>query len=189
VALFDPAVNYVLAGEGKLAEARPSDPGGISNWGISIRLLNSLSPSRRKAYGFSHDLCVPDDVRNMTIDQAKAVYHGEFWTMASFHAIPYQDIADYVFDAAVNMGISPAVKCLQRAIWAVAEDRKLLRDDGILGEVTLGYIKMYGSRVIPAVRSERAGEYRLIAESNLAERVNLEGWLNRAYGVSPMWDK
>jgi lysozyme family protein len=83
---------------------------------------------------------------------------------------------------AVDMGIAPAIKCAQRAIWATQHNRALLVDDGILGEETLSYLNSVNAvELLSAMRSERAGEYRLVAQHNPNENVYLDGWLNRSY--------
>lgn len=172
------AVEYVLSKEGGLVD-NPHDPGGITNFGISLRFLKSMPIERLKTYGiFSAE---PHDIIKMTKEQAKSIYKGEFWEHSKFDNIDDQDCCDFIFDMAVNMGISPAIKCAQRACWASARKKDTIKDDGILGEETLNLINYYGLHLISAMRSERAGYYRLIAEDkNLKEFLN--GWLNRAYG-------
>jgi lysozyme family protein len=189
MAQFEPAVAYILNNEKELEE-NSNDPGGITKWGITLRFIKGLSPAKRKEYGIYSDAPSPDDIRSLSVEQAKAIYKGEFWNHSLIEYIPNQELANYVFDTAVNMGISPAIKCLQRALWALSHDRKLLEDDGILGEVTLGYVRMYHAlAILDVMRSERAGDYRLIASEHQDQRVNLDGWLNRAYGVSAHWSK
>lgn len=182
MASFDMAVEYVLKKE-KGLEENPSDPGGITNMGISLRMLRSLDPYILSKYGL-HDPIDSQTVRSLTPDQAKAIYRGEFWDHARFQDIISQSIATYLFDAAVNMGISPAIKCIQRAVWAVLHNKEVMIDDGILGDETLKIINTCSPYLLfPALVSERGGEYRLISAMNPGESSFLPGWLSRAYNA------
>ena len=177
---FDPALTYLLAREGGLEE-QASDPGGISNRGISLRFLKAVPQERLRLYGVPVYVTA-DTIRELTREQISALYKGEFWDHAAFAQINNQDVCNFVFDMAVNMGISPAIKCLQRALWATRNIRADLVDDGILGGNTLKNANwatpLY---LLAAMRSERGGEYRLIAQANPGEKVDLDGWLNRSY--------
>lgn len=178
---FTPALDYVLARE-KGIEEQASDPGKITNRGISLRTLKDTPPEKLRMYGIPVYVDA-DTVRNLTPEQTEAFYKGEFWNNAPFYKINNQDVCNYLFDTCVNMYISPGVKCLQRALWAVARDRSILVDDGILGEETLAAVNGASpAMVLAAMRSERGGEYRLIAERKPVEgKEDLEGWLNRSY--------
>lgn len=71
----------------------------------------------------------PDlDIKNLTIEQAKAIYFEDWWhplKMDKFRpAMQYQ-----FFDAAINHGAHNASKMLQRAIG--------VKDDGVIGAITI----------------------------------------------------
>lgn len=181
MAMFSPALEVVLKNEGGLTEASSSDPGGITNFGISLRFLKSvINPAQ---YGI-HDHEVDEEtIRNLTVAKAGLLYQGEFWDHAPFAQIQDQDVCNYIFDMAVNFGIAPAIKCCQRAIWSVWAHKKVIMDDGILGHDTLMWIERCKPNIlIAAMRSERAGRYRLLSEKNPQLSPNLDGWLTRAYG-------
>lgn len=175
---FDQAVEYVLSREGGLSE-NPKDSGGTTNFGISLRFLKSIE--NVKKYGVFGDILEEDDIRHLTRDQAKALYKGEFWDHAPFEKLHSQNIANYLFDAAVNMGIAPAIKCAQRSCWAILKKKNVVVDDGILGNQTIDSINHCGFYLLPVLRAERAAYYRSIVASNPDQKVFLEGWLNRAY--------
>lgn len=177
---FDHAVDYVLRNEDGLNENK-NDRGGITNHGISLRFLKSIPSKRLRNYGIFTDQVCEDDIRNLTLEQAKNIYRGEFWDHAPFDEIRSQRIINFMFDMAVNMGISAAIKCAQRAVWAVMKKRLILIDDGILGAETLQMINQCSLVILPAMRSERAGYHRLDVERHPDQEVNLKGWLNRAY--------
>jgi lysozyme family protein len=147
-----------------------------------LRFLRALSVEELKKYSiFVGENVDEDDIRRLTEAQAKALYKGEFWDHASFEKLPNQNLANYLFDMAINMGISPAIKCLQRACWAVKKDRNILHDDGIMGPLTLSMAHECGFYLLPVLRAERAGLYRVITEQHPPQREFLDGWLNRTY--------
>ncbi|MFA6080742.1 MAG: glycosyl hydrolase 108 family protein [Candidatus Gracilibacteria bacterium] len=178
MASFDEAVNYLLRNEGGLSES-PYDHGGTTHFGISLRFLRNVLPENLRRYGIFGEV-TEQTIRELTVDQAKLIYKGEFWEHAAFDKINNQDICNYIFDMSVNMGIAPAIKCAQRACWAVKRRREIL-DDGLLGDKTLNAIKMCDFMLLPAMRSERAGYYRIIAAKDYDQERYIDGWLNRAY--------
>lgn len=96
---FDEAFTRLLGHEGGYSND-PKDPGGETNWGISKRSYPQL------------------DVKNLTKDQAMAIYYQDFWTPLkdANPAIKFQ-----VFDFAVNSGIQTAIRKLQQVV-GVADD-------------------------------------------------------------------
>lgn len=96
---FDTAFTRLLGNEGVYSN-NPADPGGETNWGISKRSYPQV------------------DIKNLTSDQAKAIYLRDFWEPlgSAPNAVKVQ-----VFDFAVNSGIQTAIRKLQAAI-GVADD-------------------------------------------------------------------
>lgn len=175
---FEPAVTFLLHNEGGLVES-PNDPGGITNMGISFRFLKSIDTKQLQMYGLYGE---PSEqmIRDLNIQQATKLYYGEFWQHAPFDMIRNQDLCNYLFDAAVHMGIAPAIKCAQRACWSVFNNKDNLPDDGILGGQTLHCMNL-NDDVFSALRSERAGDYRVIVSLHPEQKEFINGWLDRAY--------
>ena len=105
---FDKAFDRLLGHEGKYVND-PNDPGGETNWGISKRSYPNL------------------DIKNLTKEQAKAIYYRDFWNRINADKL-YDGVAFQAFDFAVNSGIETAVRKLQSAIGAA--------DDGYWGPIT-----------------------------------------------------
>lgn len=179
MANFDDAVMFVIGNEGKFSD-NPNDRGGATNYGISLRFLSTFSADELKLFGI-FEIPTIETIRNMTIEQAKKIYYQVFWCHAPFQDIKNQEYANYIFDMVVNIGIAPAIKCVQRACWAVMKRWKDLPDDGILGKNTLKAIQQCGFMVMPALRAERANHYRNIVQSDASQKVFLDGWYNRTY--------
>jgi lysozyme family protein len=179
---FDVAVMYVLRNEGGMASLK-NDRGSITNFGISHAFLKTLTQEKLRSYGIFGDPLSEDTIKQLTIEQAKAIYKGEFWDHALFSAINNSDIGCYLFDMAVNMGISPAVKCIQRAVWAVLKQWQELPDDGVLGDKTISLINRCGFMMKAALRAERGAYYRACVVARPEDKEFLNGWFDRAYNT------
>jgi len=179
---FETAVNYVIRNEGGLTE-NPSDPGGVTNFGISLRFLRAIAPESLRKYGIFDNEVDEQTIRNLTIDQAKNIYRGEFWDHAPFDRIINQEHCNFIFDMAVNMGIAPAIKCVQRACWAVMKKWEQITDDGILGDQTLAAIRQCGFLIMPPIRAERGSYYRSLVSNNPQLKEFLRGWYDRTYNA------
>lgn len=168
MALFMPAFWYMIPNEGGYVDDR-SDPGGATNFGVSLRFMRTIDPSYVKA-----------DIENLSIDDAKEIYQKHFWK-SYMDAIENQDLTNYLFDMIVNMGEHESVKLLQHAIWAVSDNTKIVLDDGILGPNTLKWANTLGDKILPCLRALRAEYYNYLARSNKALRKYLSGWIKRTY--------
>lgn len=179
MAVFNDSVEYVLEREGGFQE-NITDAGGTTHFGISLRFLRGLSSEKLKKYGIFEPITA-DTIRNIVAEQAKFIYQGEFWNDNHFEDICDQRLCNYIFDMCINMGITPAIKLVQRASWAVTFLRGYLRDDGILGGRTLYFLNLNLPETLPAIIAMRASFYRLIVEKNPQQKGNLNGWINRCY--------
>ena len=109
---YEAALARVLAHEGGYTND-PADPGGPTNFGITIH-------DYRK---YVKPAATATDVRAMTVDEAKAIYRGQYWDAQRCDELPAG--VDYaVFDYGVNSGIGRSVKVLQQCL-GVAMDGKI----------------------------------------------------------------
>lgn len=108
---FNDSLRRVFAHEGGYTD-HPSDPGGPTNWGITIH--------DARAY-WKRDASA-DDVSAMPKDVAKRIYKTKYWDAMRCDELPSG--VDYaVFDFGVNSGVSRSLKFLER-IAGVPEDGK-----------------------------------------------------------------
>jgi len=92
---FEKAISKVLAHEGGYVDNK-LDRGGETNFGISTRFLE------KQIYGYGK---VPTNyVRNLTIDDAKALYKTYFWDKISGDKIKSYPIAFAILDMSINKG-------------------------------------------------------------------------------------
>jgi len=85
---FTIAVALVMKHEGGYTAGLAGDPGGETNYGIAKR--------------FHPDL----DIQNLTVEQAKDIYHNEYWR---FDDVQDQSAANCLLDCAVNQGLAFAL--------------------------------------------------------------------------------
>ena len=117
--------DYILKVEGGFVD-NPKDPGGRTNFGITAATLAS-SRARLK------DAWLPEDVINLTKEQALSIYEKFYWKPAGCDHIPRPvDLA--LFDGCVNCGVRQGVKLLQEALNMLGEN---LAVDGIFGQKTM----------------------------------------------------
>lgn len=89
---------------------------------------NRVDPAGETKYGISRRSYPGEDIAGMTVERAKVIYRRDYWGPAGCDALP--DSAKLqVFDAAVNSGVTPAIRLVQRACGTTA--------DGVLGPQTL----------------------------------------------------
>lgn len=146
---FSTAIVTVLKNEGGLVDAA-GDSGGLTNMGISQAAYPNV------------------DIRNLTVEQASAIYQRDFWL---FSGIDCQDVATKLLDSYVNMKHN-AIRIAQR-ICGVSVD-------GAYGPATEAAINSQGESFLPAFRQGLADYYSAIVAANPAEARFLTGWLRRA---------
>ena len=179
MAKFEDAIDYVLDNEGGYAE-HPSDPGGPTFWGISLRYL--------KGKGEKGDIdgdgdIDADDVRALTKAEAIEFYRKDFWDKLKLEKLKAQAVACRVFDMAVNMGPRGAVKIAQRAYNGLTEgnEGERLKLDGKLGPKTRKALDSIDPvEMMAALRKYHADFYRDLVKRNPKLKVFLIGWLRRA---------
>lgn len=152
---FDIAFERLIGHEGGYVN-HPEDPGGETNWGVTLRT------AREAGYTGS--------MRHLTRDQAKEIYRTAYWGRAQ--AEQYDGaIAFQVFDAAVNHGIGQAIRFLQRAVGVA--------DDGAVGPVTLAAVRaMSVTDVLARFNAERLDFYTKLSTWPTFGK----GWARRVVG-------
>jgi len=145
---FEQAFTKLIGHEGGFVD-NPADPGGATKYGISQRSYPG------------------ENIKAMTLARAKTLYLRDFWGPAGCDAVP-DAVKFQLFDMAVNSGVKPAIKTLQRAVGAYP--------DGILGPRTLQAIQ--GMPVARFVA--RFNAQRLAFMTTLPQWVEFgRGWAKR----------
>jgi lysozyme family protein len=181
------AIAFVLLNEDGFVD-NPNDSGGATNFGLSLRFLRQIPEDKLRKYGIftAPELLSLKDIKDLTSDQAWTIYEQEFWK-ENYSKIAPQVIANHLFDMCVLHGENQAIKILQRAFWALAYKKDLIKDDGIFGEMTLGMVNEITyddhKNLLSCMLAERAGYMRLLCVENPKNKEFLDGWLNRCYRI------
>ncbi|WP_153448460.1 glycoside hydrolase family 108 protein [Vibrio algicola] len=155
---FCHALMFVLEKEGGLTADGgyvddPQDRGGETKFGISQR-------------AFPHE-----NIADLTIDDAVALYYAHYWLVASCNDLP-DPLSLAVFDAAVQHGVRAAIKMLQEVAGVVA--------DGIYGPKTHEAVYAKDDEYLLSVyHLRRARFYARIIKKNPTQSRFIEGWHNR----------
>ncbi len=167
---FDYAFECTLSLEGGYSDD-PADRGGRTNWGITQETLN-------RAY--VRGLVSTRDVADLKKEEARIIYRAEYWQALRLDAVLSPLIAAEIFDTAVNMGRTVAIKIVQEALNYFGE---ALVVDGLMGMKTLGALNQW------CVRDERAlyvclngfqfHRYVQIVENNATQKRFARGWTKR----------
>lgn len=159
MATFAQAIPGLLNREGGLVE-RADDPGGLTNFGISIRAHPELSR---------------EDIINLTPAEASDLHRVESWDSIHLDLVRDEAVATSIFDFAVHSGARRAVLEAQNVVGVL--------DDGKLGPISLAAINGLDPRIL-------VGHYflaRVLFWTALARRreyrPNLRGWLNRLHSL------
>jgi lysozyme family protein len=144
---YDEALARLLVHEGGYSN-HPSDPGGPTNWGITLR----------DARAYWKKDATATDVRNLPRAVAKNIFRTKYWAALCCDELPAG--VDYaVFDYGVNSGIGRAAKVLQRLLGLHSASKTrvdALVVDGIVGPRTLAAAACADAgRLIDAICDER----------------------------------
>jgi lysozyme family protein len=113
--------------------------------------------------------------------EAEKIEEREYWGAMRLAEVENQNVANKLFDMAVNMGVRQAAVYAQRAInTQVAVDARIA-EDGVIGLKTLAAINSADPiTYYQLLREFSAAYYRHLAAVNPALAVNLQGWMKRA---------
>lgn len=178
---FDRAIETVLRHEGGFVND-PVDPGGATNFGISIRYLRARGDLTGDGWDdgdLNRDGKVDIiDIKNMTREQAIWLYRTGFWDRHGYENIENYYVAEKAFDMGVNMGTVQAGKLVQRA---ANHFRKNLTVDGILGPMSIAAINSIEPRfLLREIRFNHTNFYLTLIERRPELGRFRNGWLRRA---------
>lgn len=151
---FSTAVKVIFAHEGGYVNDL-NDPGGETNLGISKRSYPNV------------------DIKNITTEQAEAIYHQNYFEPLNLGLLVNDALALHLFDMGVNAGLRPAVKLLQTIV--------SVSPDGVMGPVTAYAVNHYpdAGKLVELYKKARIDYYIHKTKENKVLRRYLAGWINR----------
>ena len=154
---FNEVIDKTLVNEGGYVND-PSDRGGETKYGISKRSYPSV------------------DIKNLTTDEAKAIYKRDYWDKVKGDEIASQKVAFELFDTAVNMGVRTSSKLMQGCVGS--------HPDGIIGNKTLEAINSVDEELLLLrFKLAKIARYAYITKKRPANKKFLLGWINRTLGA------
>ena len=153
---FEKCMDMLLSHEGGYVN-HPSDPGGMTNLGITKRTYDEF-------HGTDID---EEGMRSLTVEDVTPIYRRNYWERCRCQDLP--DGVDWaVFDWAVNSGTGRSAKARQRAVGAF--------EDGSIGPHTLMCVKdNKPTDLIERLHQNRESFYRELSTFDTFGR----GWLRR----------
>lgn len=153
---FDKCLSMLLKHEGGFVN-HPSDPGGMTNLGVTQKTYNDFHGIRLDEQG----------MRQLTKADVEPIYKKNYWLRCHCHELP-SGVDWAVFDWAVNSGTGRAAKALQKAVGAV--------EDGSIGPQTLEAVKgVEAVNIINRMAIYREEFYRSLSTFDTFGK----GWLRR----------
>lgn len=113
------------------------DPNDNGNWTGGVK-------GRGDLIGTNHGVSAPvlskylgrtatvSDMRTLSLEVTEKIFRRNYWDKIRGNEIINQDSANEIFDDAINAGVGAAIRKAQRALG--------LKDDGIMGQITLNKI-------------------------------------------------
>ena len=158
--LFELCISRVLDNEGGF-QNNPADRG---NW-RGNKLIGTN-------YGISARSFPEVDIINLTMDQAKNIYHKYFWERLNFEGINNPEIILQIFDFGVNAGKRLAIRKAQKLAQVKA--------DGIIGKITTRAINNYHGNYLKDYKHVRRVYYEYLADKYpKSYKWSLHSWLER----------
>ena len=157
---FGEIVQEVLRHEGGYVND-PVDSGGETKYGISKRAHSNV------------------DIKNLTVEEACAIYREDYWKPCKAEKLP-EELREPYFLFVVNAGQGAAVKVLQRACNGKNSKDEEIKVDGKIGRMTIGASKkLEKNRFISYI----VLHYAKIVYRNASQERFWYGWYKRALGL------
>lgn len=157
MAFFDEAVNLTLSHEG----------------GLTIDKYGGLTK-----YGISSNAYPNEDIRNMTLDRAKAIYERDYWNKLNLDKLDSQALANQIFDIAVNSGLNGAKKLLKSTLISLNYPMSL---SNLNVSDTSKINNLNALAINNKLVKIRQDFYKTLVQKDPKENKKFEkGWVNRA---------
>lgn len=162
------AIEKVLKHEGGFVNI-PQDRGGATNFGITKKVYDEWM---RKRTGNPKYESTIDEIKKMPRGNAILIYKENYWDKIKGDQIKDYAAAFLIFDAAVNSGVSQAIRTAQRILGIVP--------DGVAGSEFLKHLNNSNPKdFAQKYLKEREDFYKALVAKNPSQKIFEKGWLNR----------
>ena len=145
------------------------ETGEVVNMGVTLDTLRSLGILKSTGPATDADI---EFVKSLTEDEAGDIYRKQYWDKLYLDHFNSQDVANKVFDLAVNTGTYQSVLFLQRAVRSIP--------DGIVGLHTLALTNGGDpTQILASIRTQAEAFYCELAGENPDLQPDLKEWLTR----------
>ncbi len=163
---FDFAFDYLMKDEGGFVD-NPNDSGGATKYGVTTRALAH----------FRNADVTADDVKALTVEEAKAFYRKWYWDELGLEAVVDRKIATALFDACVLFGGGTVAKRLQTALLGLGF---AVTVDGTVGPQTVAALNHADPvGVVLSLRYQLTTYVEEIIHRQPKDAVFRSGWLAR----------
>lgn len=169
MANFDIAIKHTLFFEGEYSNHR-LDRGGSTMYGITEKV------ARENGYN--------GDMKDLPLSKARNIYFVNYWQPLRLNEMYSQEVANELFDTAVNMGVRTSGKFLQESINML--DNADLKIDGIIGPKTMQSVLIFLNKsehnakaLYKCLNGLQFCKYKKIIMLNPKQKVFFKGWLKR----------
>ena len=172
---FKTALNLILKNEGGYGNDK-DDPGGETYKGIA-RNMNSKWNGWVTIDLLKHDAKFPKnlDAETALQDKVAAFYEVNYWDKILGDNITSQNIANSIFDFAVNAGTSTSSLLAQMVVGVKA--------DGVIGDQSIDAINTFEEKLfLASFTIAKISRYISIVEKRPTSRKYFYGWIRRAVG-------
>ena len=172
MAEFQPAYNHVLKWEGGYVND-PDDPGGETYRGVARRFWSKwdgwvIIDMKKKERGFPKSLDSHQELQKMIAE----FYEANFWDKVKGDQIDSQEVAENIFDFAVNAGVKTSSKLAQLAAGTGA--------DGVIGPNSIKAINACDEELfICKFALNKIAKYVNICKKRRTSRKYFFGWISR----------
>ena len=177
-ATIEKSLSVIYGHEGGL-QCDQSDPG---NW--SGGKVGSGHHGCTK-YGIATNTYPQEDIKNLTLARAGALYKRDFWDPLHLSELKSQNLATEIMDTAVNCGVGTSGRIVQRVCNHLNGRGKDYPVDGRLTSDTIRWLNFYTQerpnrqRVYKLLNGYQLGRYLDIVDHNPRMGKYLNSWLAR----------
>ncbi len=161
---FDDAFKYSLGNEGGYSD-HPNDKGGPTNWGV-------IQSEYSKFLGRPAS---KEDVKNMPLSDAKAIYRANYWNPLRLSEIGDKETAMALFDRALLNGLTGVSRHVKNVLEAPQDEKPNFHQQIYQINYQFGDSQEFISKL--ATFCDKAHYERCAKDAS--QKVFLLGWLNR----------